>query len=86
MVTAFPICNRYNVADFKFRNPFKDSHETAPRYGTTREKICRTAGRLVEGGIKSPSITKLYLVGTIDRWNDAKKSEEHDRVKHDTKL
>lgn len=27
-----------------------------------------------------------YLVGTIDRWNDAKKSEEHDRVKHDTKL
>ena len=25
---------------------------------------------------------KLYLVGTTDRWNDAKKSEEHDRVKH----
>ena len=23
-----------------------------------------------------------YLVGTIDRWNDAKKAEEHDRVKH----
>lgn len=23
-----------------------------------------------------------YLVGTTDRWNDAKKSEEHDRVKH----
>ena len=23
-----------------------------------------------------------YLVGTIDRWNDAKRSEEHDRVKH----
>lgn len=23
-----------------------------------------------------------YLVGTIDRWNDAKKTEEHDRVKH----
>lgn len=23
-----------------------------------------------------------YLVGTIDRWNDAKKSEEKDRVKH----
>ncbi|MBR1646718.1 MAG: hypothetical protein IJ685_08075 [Selenomonadaceae bacterium] len=25
---------------------------------------------------------KMYLVGTTDRWNDAKKSEEHDRVKH----
>ena len=23
-----------------------------------------------------------YLVGTTERWNDAKKSEEHDRVKH----
>ena len=23
-----------------------------------------------------------YLVGTMDRWNDAKKSEERDRVKH----
>lgn len=23
-----------------------------------------------------------YLVGTTDRWNDAKKAEEHDRVKH----
>ncbi|MBR2733690.1 MAG: HNH endonuclease [Selenomonadaceae bacterium] len=26
--------------------------------------------------------SNLYLVGTTDRWNDAKKSEEHDRVKH----
>lgn len=24
-----------------------------------------------------------YLVGDMDRWNDAKRSEEHDRVKHD---
>ncbi len=23
-----------------------------------------------------------YLVGTLDRFNDAKRSEEHDRVKH----
>jgi len=23
-----------------------------------------------------------YLVGTMDKWNDAKKSEERDRVKH----
>ena len=25
-----------------------------------------------------------YLVGTMDRWNNAKKAEEADRVKHDT--
>ena len=24
-----------------------------------------------------------YLVGTLDRFNDAKRSEEHDRVKHE---
>ena len=23
-----------------------------------------------------------YLAGTMDKWNDAKKAEEHDRVKH----
>ena len=23
-----------------------------------------------------------YLVGTMPRWNDAKRAEEHDRVKH----
>ena len=25
-----------------------------------------------------------YLVGTLDRFNDAKRAEERDRVKHDT--
>lgn len=27
-----------------------------------------------------------YLVGTIDRWNDAKQAEERDRVKHDPRI
>ena len=27
-----------------------------------------------------------YLVGTIDRWNNAKRSEERERVKHDTEF
>ncbi len=26
-----------------------------------------------------------YLVGTMERWNNAKKAEEHDRVKHSLK-
>lgn len=25
-----------------------------------------------------------YLVGTLDRWNDGKKAEESDRVKHES--
>ena len=27
-----------------------------------------------------------YLVGTIDRWNDSKQAEEHDRVKHSPRI
>lgn len=30
---------------------------------------------------KEQSVT-TYLVGTMDKWNNAKKAEEHDRVKH----
>lgn len=26
-----------------------------------------------------------YLTGSLERWNDAKKAEEKDRVKHDVK-
>lgn len=35
-------------------------------------------------GIKFERIRRItgYLVGTMERWNDAKKAEERDRVKH----
>lgn len=35
-------------------------------------------------GVKFERIRRItgYLVGTLDKWNDAKKSEEKDRVKH----
>lgn len=35
-------------------------------------------------GVKFERIRRItgYLVGTIDRWNDGKRAEEHDRVKH----
>lgn len=35
-------------------------------------------------GIKFERIRRItgYIVGTIDRWNNAKKAEERDRVKH----
>lgn len=37
-------------------------------------------------GVKFERIRRItgYLVGTLDRWNDAKKAEERDRVKHGT--
>jgi hypothetical protein len=38
-------------------------------------------------GIKFERIRRItgYLVGTMNKWNNAKKAEEKDRVKHDTK-
>lgn len=35
-------------------------------------------------GVKFERIRRItgYLVGTMEKWNDAKKSEERDRVKH----
>lgn len=35
-------------------------------------------------GIKFERIRRItgYLVGTLDKWNDAKKAEERDRIKH----
>lgn len=39
---------------------------------------------LVGKGVKFERIRRVtgYLVGTLDRFNDAKKAEEKDRVKH----
>ncbi len=39
---------------------------------------------LVGEGVGFERIRRItgYLVGTLDRFNDAKKAEEHDRVKH----
>lgn len=36
-------------------------------------------------GVKFERIRRItgYLVGTLDKWCDAKKAEEKDRVKHD---
>lgn len=35
-------------------------------------------------GVKFERIRRItgYLVGTLDRWNNAKQAEEKDRVKH----
>ena len=42
------------------------------------------AVRYVKSGARFERIRRItgYLVGTLDRFNDAKKAEERDRVKH----
>ncbi len=43
--------------------------------------------KVIGEGVKFERIRRItgYLVGTTERFNDAKKEEEKDRVKHSTK-
>ncbi len=45
---------------------------------------CPKCGRTEDDGVRFERIRRItgYLVGTLDRFNDAKRSEEADRVKH----
>ena len=38
----------------------------------------------IGAGCKFQRIRRItgYLTGTLDRWNNSKRAEEHDRVKH----
>ena len=44
----------------------------------------KTKNERMGEGVKFERIRRItgYLVGTLDKWNDAKKAEEKDRVKH----
>lgn len=46
--------------------------------------VCPKCGRSEKDGIPFQRIRRItgYLVGTLDRFNDAKRAEERDRVKH----
>ena len=49
------------------------------------DDVCPGCGRREDGG--GPRFERIrritgYLVGTLDRFNDAKRAEEHDRVRH----
>ncbi len=45
------------------------------------EQVNKTLGE----GVGFERVRRItgYLVGTMDRWNSAKRAEERDRVKHD---
>lgn len=49
--------------------------------------ICPQCGR-TEKEVPFERIRRItgYLVGTLDKWNNAKQAEEHDRVKHDIEM
>ena len=50
----------------------------------TKEKISTNIEAKLGKGVEFERIRRItgYLVGTMDKWNDAKRAEERDRVKH----
>ena len=64
--------------------------ESAAREPIAKLKISKDENgkiRLDYEGFPPPPFERIrritgYLVGTTDRWNNAKRAEEHDRVKH----
>ncbi len=51
---------------------------------TNKVENMREEDVMVGDGVKFEKIRRItgYLVGTLDRFNDGKKAEEADRVKH----
>ncbi len=49
-------------------------------------EVKKETGKQVGEGVGFERIRRItgYLVGTVDRFNNGKRAEEHDRVKHDT--
>ena len=50
-----------------------------------RVELKKENGKQVGEGVGFERIRRItgYLVGTVDRFNNGKRAEEHDRVKHD---
>lgn len=55
-----------------------------PVYGTVKTKTGPDGVEKAGEGIRFERIRRItgYLVGTLDRFNNAKRCEEKDRVKH----
>jgi anaerobic ribonucleoside-triphosphate reductase len=51
---------------------------------TEKQIDIETGDKIVGKGIRFERIRRItgYLVGTMNRWNNAKRAEERDRVKH----
>ena len=70
-----------NMGYFSINHPV--DRDPVCGYNGIIDNICPRCGRK-ENGRPFERIRRItgYLVGTIDRWNNAKRAEEHDRVKH----
>ena len=61
---------------------FEDAPATETAPASAADVAAR--GAMVGEGVSFERIRRItgYLVGTLDRFNNAKRAEEHDRVRH----
>jgi ribonucleoside-triphosphate reductase len=59
-------------------------HDSICGYTGIIDDVCPKCGRSEDDGVKFNRIRRVtgYLVGTVDRFNNAKRAEEHERIKH----
>ena len=62
--------------------------ETVTKLTVTLDDDGRVKLDYTKHGEKFERIRRItgYLTGDLNSWNDAKRSEEHDRLKHDTEV
>ena len=78
---------RYNnIQDFDFTSLFFRSRIIRQEYGgkVMNNKVVKNVNGQVGEGIGFERIRRItgYLVGTLDRFNNGKRAEVEDRVKH----
>jgi ribonucleoside-triphosphate reductase len=60
-------------------------HDSICGYTGVIDDVCPKCGRSEDDGVKFERIRRItgYLVGTVDRFNNAKRSEESERIHHE---
>ena len=77
-----------NVSEHEITNYIDYIHEqTSEELERLEISAAQNGSVALDYTLRPPKFERIrritgYLVGTIDRWNNAKRAEEHDRVKH----
>lgn len=84
-----PVINNANLSIYELNKLVKQIKEEELPNTVVKLEINRSENGKIEldYDVQQPKFERIrritgYLVGTLDRWNDAKKLEEHDRFKH----
>lgn len=87
IINGIQITADFDISDEELKNYVAYVQERVPDVIKIKVTLCDDGCvdlTWTQESVKFERIRRItgYLVGTIDRWNDSKKHEERDRVKH----